>query len=160
MLRQGSVADLKSGRVSRADGHIVLAMRQHPRGVSKELRDEYVKELAPAAELLKLFLAEKRRHPGDHNYAFHAVGYERRFDLAPEALEKLKFLAERGQTQDVVFVCQCGDGERCHRELLLLLAHKLYGARTETLRFEYLVFAARIRRDGLKPAATAQHNSA
>ena len=117
--------------------------------------DEYARELSPEPELLKRFLAEKRRHGGDHNYPFHVVGYERRFHPPPAALEKLKALAERSRAEDVYLICQCGEDERCHRELLLLLARTWHGAATEPLRFAYPVFESRLRRDGLKPALGA-----
>ncbi|MCW8132299.1 MAG: DUF488 family protein [Planctomycetota bacterium] len=145
MLHQASLADLRDGGVSRDSGHVVLTMRQHPRGVEKTLRDEYVSDLAPSAAMLKEFLALKRKLNGDHNYAFHAAGYERKFGLSEKGIAELKRLAELAKGRDVYFICQCEADQRCHRELLLLLARKWYRAETSALRFEYPIFEARIR---------------
>jgi len=145
MLQQAAVQELFDGYITRASGHIVVAMRRHPRGLSKELRDEYLKDLAPAPDLFKDFLAAKRKLKGDHNYAFHTAGYERRFALTAEAIASLRRLAERSRTQDVFLICQCDERERCHRELLLLLARKWWDVETAPLRFEYPAFETRIR---------------
>ncbi|MBI3831817.1 MAG: DUF488 family protein [Planctomycetes bacterium] len=145
MLLQASVEDLKSGAVSRAAAHVVVAMRQYPRGLAKDLRDEYLRELAPEAALFKDFLALKRKLKGDHNYAFHSAGYERRFGLSADGIAALRRLAELSGKQDVCLVCQCHEDQRCHHELLLLLARKWWQAETAPVRFEYPIFEARIR---------------
>lgn len=145
MLRQASLSDVRDGTITRARGHLVLTMRQHPRGFERTLRDEYVSDLAPTPAMLKEFLAQKRKLGGDHNYAFHSVGYERRFALSSKGVEALRRLAELAKGKDVYFICQCEADQRCHRELLLLLARKWYRSETSALRFEYPIFDARIR---------------
>lgn len=145
MLLQASVEALKAGEVSRESGHIVVAMRQYPRGLIKDARDEYARELSPEPGLFKEFLALKRKLKGDHNYAFHSAGYERKFNLMADAIEHLRRLAELSRAKDVYLICQCHEDQRCHRELLLMLARKWWQAKTEPLRFEYPVFEARIR---------------
>jgi uncharacterized protein YeaO (DUF488 family) len=141
MLKQACVADLKAGRVSRKDGHIVLAMRRYPRGVSKTLRDEYLSCLGPDAALLDDLHAKKQSMP--HNEAFAAARYEERFDLSEQGRAELKRLAELSGGKDVYLICQCKPDERCHRELLMLIAQREFGARTAALRFEYPRFEKR-----------------
>jgi uncharacterized protein YeaO (DUF488 family) len=143
MLKQASVNDLKQARVQRPRDYVVIAMRRYPRGVSKLLRDEYVKELAPSAELLD-DLQRDKKELGDHNRAFERCGYNERFGVSAEGVEHLRRLAELSREKDVYVVCQCHDDQRCHRELLLMLAKKWYGAETDPLRFAYDTFAKRI----------------
>ena len=143
MLKQASVLDLKSGRVQRPRDYVVIAMRRYPRGVSKLLRDEYLKELAPPTELLDELQHEKKRL-GDHNRAFAACDYNGRFGLSGAGVEHLRRLSELSRTRDVYLVCQCKGDQRCHRELLLLLARKWFGAKTDECRFDYAGFSERI----------------
>ena len=142
MLRQASVGELKKGEVSRERGYIVLAMRRYPRGVSKTLRDEYVAALGPPAELLDELHALKKSH--SHNDAFAAARYEERFELTEPGIEALERLAELSRSRDVYLICQCKPDERCHRELLLLLAQARFRAQIAPLRFAYATYEARV----------------
>lgn len=161
MLKKASVEDLKSGAISRDQSYIVITMCHYPRGMRKELSDEYVKALAPDAGLLKDFLAAKKKHAGNHNAAFAAVRYEQRFTLDAGALAELRRLAEISQDRDVTFVCQCAPDQRCHRELLLILARRWYGAQTELRKFSYPLFERRVgdREGELAPVEAAAANS-
>jgi uncharacterized protein YeaO (DUF488 family) len=127
MLKQASVADLRSGRVTRRDGHVVIVMRHYPRGLPRELRDEYVRALAPDEVLFREFKA-RARALGDHERAFADVDYERRFRLGAAGLRELERLSELSRTRDVYLVCQCRVGDSCHRELLLRLARERFAA--------------------------------
>ena len=91
MLRQASVSELRRGTLSRRDGYIAVTMRFHPRGLRRELRDEYLGSLAPDRELFKDF----KRHQAEsgHDEAFILSRYERRFTLGAEALAHLERLA-------------------------------------------------------------------
>jgi uncharacterized protein YeaO (DUF488 family) len=144
MLKKGSISDLRSGAVSRETSYIVVAMQHYPRGVSKKLIDEYIHSLAPSRELLDDFHAAKERLQGNHNAAFQTVKYEQRFSLSTEAIAHLRRLAEMSATKDVTILCQCASDQRCHRELLLLVAKKWYGAKTELRKFSYPEFERRI----------------
>lgn len=150
MLKKGCVAQLRSGELSRADGHIVLPMCRYPRGLKKDLIDEYVKALAPGANLLDAFHAERERLGGNHNAAFLSCDYQSRFSLDETALQALRHFAEMARERDIYFVCQCELNERCHRELLLICAKRWWQAPTELRAFSYPVFEARI---GDEPAA-------
>jgi uncharacterized protein YeaO (DUF488 family) len=143
MLKKASIADLKSGAITRDDSYIVITMCHYPRGIKKELADEYVKSLAPQDELLSDFIAEKKKC-GNHNAAFAAVHYEQRFELSPEGIAELRRLADLSTRRDVTFVCQCAPDQRCHRELLLILARRWYGAATELRKFSYPLFERRV----------------
>ncbi len=144
MLKKACVADLKSRHVVREMGHIAVVMRHYPRGLSKLLIDEYVNALAPQPELLKDFLAQKRKLDGNHNAAFQTVDYEKRFRLAEDGVEHLRRLAEMSSGRDVYLLCQCAMDQRCHRELLLIAARRWFDAKTELRAFSYPAFEARL----------------
>jgi uncharacterized protein YeaO (DUF488 family) len=144
MLRQASVADLRSGAISRKDGHVVVAMRFYPRGLARELRDEYVRALSPDEVLFREFKAVERA-TGDHERAFTEVDYERRFRLSPEGRKELSRLAAMSRERDVYLVCQCVVGQACHRELLLRIADVELGAPIDVVHRAYPEFEKRLR---------------
>lgn len=133
MLEQASVSQIRSGEVSRADGRVVIAMRFHPRGLRRELRDEYRADLAPDKALFKDF----KRFQGalGHDEAFAKADYYRRFALNEDGLAALERLSR--EPGKVFLVCQCAVGERCHREILLLLAARRFGARIGRVYHDY-----------------------
>ena len=136
MLKQGSVGDIKSGRLSRSDGYLVVAMRFYPRFLRKELRDEFIADLAPQKELLHDFNAAAKQL-GNHNDSFAEVDYENRLELSPKAFSELKRLADLSKTKDVYILCVCKPGDRCHREILMLIANKLYGTKIDRVFHAY-----------------------
>jgi hypothetical protein len=85
MLRQASVSDLISDRVSRETGYVVITMRRYPRFVNRLLRDEYLSCMSPELELFEDWLSAKRRHQ-DHDRAFARSRFEERFDVGDEGL--------------------------------------------------------------------------
>jgi uncharacterized protein YeaO (DUF488 family) len=143
MLRKGTVDELKSGAISREAGHICVCMCHYPRGVAKALMDEYLKPLAPSAKLLKEF-HDAREKLGNHNAAFQSIRYDEKFSLTAEAVEHLRRLSELSKEKDVFLVCQCGQDQRCHRELLLIAAKRWFGAKTELRKFSYPGFERRL----------------
>jgi uncharacterized protein YeaO (DUF488 family) len=144
MFRKASVADLRSGSVTRAQGHVALCMRRYPRGLSKTKIDEYCGALAPSAALLDAFHSERERQGGNHNAAFLSMHYQQRFELPANAVEDLRRLAELSRNKDVFIVCQCALNERCHRELLIIAAKRWFGAAAELRTFSYPEFEARL----------------
>lgn len=142
MLKQASVSDIKRGAVERSRSYVVITMRYYPRFLRKEFRDEFLCELAPVKELLKDF-NEAQKRLDNHNKAFPAVDYESRFDLPAKALHTLQRLAEKSRTTDVYLVCICALGERCHREMLMLLAKDLFGCPIGEVFHSYPTFAGR-----------------
>ena len=155
MLQQASVDALRHGDVSRKRGYIAVTMHHYPRGLKKDLRDEYISALAPGDTLLHDFLAHVKKLGEDHNAAFEACHYEKRFGITAEGLGHLQRLIELSTSKDVYLVCQCRDDERCHRELLLMLAREWYGAKTAPLRFDYETFARRLQK---KPPANLDYS--
>jgi uncharacterized protein YeaO (DUF488 family) len=144
MLKQTSVKDIRSQFISPSDGYVAITMIRYPRALRRELRDAYIKILAPD---LKLFL-DFRKHlekTRSHELAFEGSKYERRFTLSSEALAKLKELSELSQKQDVYLVCQCAVGEHCHRELLLLTAKKMFNATIGPVHQNYPTYNQRLR---------------
>jgi uncharacterized protein YeaO (DUF488 family) len=142
MLKQASLGDIKRELIPRETSHLVVAMRYYPRFLKKELRDEFICALAPVKELLHDFNAAQRRL-GNHNQAFPEVDYERRFDLSEAGLNHLKRLASLSKAKDVYLVCICDMGQRCHREMLLLLAKELYACHIGEVFHSYPHFMAR-----------------
>jgi uncharacterized protein YeaO (DUF488 family) len=118
-------------------------MRYYPRFLRKELRDEFICDLAPAKELLTDFNAAQKQL-GDHNSSFAEVDYEQRVMFSPDALAHLERLAELSARKDVYLLCICEHGARCHREMLMLLAQKLYGCKIGEVFHKYPTFAKRI----------------
>lgn len=146
MLTQASVAQVKSGEFPRQKSHIVITMRFYPRFLRKELRDEFVSDLAPVKELLHDFNAAQKRL-GSHNPAFAEVDYESRFQLTARGREHLRRLSEMSKEKDVYLVCICDIGERCHREILMLVANKLFECNIGMVHHTYPVIMKRLAHD-------------
>lgn len=144
MLRQGPLADLRSNRIDRAKTRVVVAMRHYPRGLRRELVDEYRPELAPDPELFRAFRAAKEAAAGDHDAAFAAVRYEERFRLTVIGAAELERLARAARAGDVILLCQCSPEEHCHRDLLLLMASAWWGAPVSPPRFPLPLFRDRL----------------
>lgn len=142
-LRRAPAAELKAGRVSRHDGHIVIAMQFYPRFIPSTLRDEYCHELAPERGLFAEFKAAERRL-GDHDRAFAEVRYEARFWPGKDGRATLSRLAGQAMKDEVILICQCRLDQRCHVDLLLLFARRLHGVASPPLAAEYPVFAQRV----------------
>jgi hypothetical protein len=142
MLRQASVHQLRTGAIKRDTAYIAICMCLHPRNLPGSLRDEYQSCLAPDRELFDDF-KEKQKKLG-HNQAFAAVDYEARYQLGPDAFNELQRLAKLSEEKVVYLVCQCSTGERCHREMLLLAARELLGAKVGNIYHSYPTFQARL----------------
>lgn len=145
MLIRASVGQVKSGVVRRGPGrHLVVAMRVYPRFLPKALTDEYARALSPQPELFEKYRALKKQS-GEQNEAFEQAGYETTFALSDEGVRDLARLAGRSSTEDVHLICQCAPSERCHVDLMLLLAEQKLGAAIGALPFAYDDFRTRIR---------------
>lgn len=142
MLKQGSIGQLRSGELTRAHGYIVVAMAFYPRGLKKDLMDEYRAHLAPDRELFR----EWKEYEAEfgHEEAFKKSNYEARFTLAPDALESLRRLVDISRKKDVYLICQCEPGERCHREIVALIAQDKFKAEIAPLYNEYPTFKKRL----------------
>lgn len=144
MLRQASVSDLTMDRVNRDQGYIVITMRRYPRFVRRELRDEYLTSMSPDPKLHETWLSAKRRYR-DHNGAFGRVHYEKRFEVSEPGWADLERLCRLARRKTVYLVCHCRVGDRCHREMLLLLAREIFGAPAEEPRNDYPEFRGRFK---------------
>jgi uncharacterized protein YeaO (DUF488 family) len=145
LLKQASAKQIRSGELTRKHGYLVVAMRFYPRGLRKNLRDEYRSDLAPELKLFKDFKKNQARF--GHDRAFEKARYEKRFSLSERAMEHLRELSELSREKDVYLACQCEIGERCHREILLLLARKKFGARIGKVFHEYPTVMRRAKRE-------------
>lgn len=146
MLKQASISQIRSGEISRKLGYVVACMAFYPRGLKKELLDEYRAHLAPDRQLFSEWKEVEQK--SGHDEAFFQTKYEERFTLAPDARESLRRLVDISKTRDVYLACQCEPGERCHREMLLLYAQSQFKAEIEPPHHSYPVFQKRI--DSLK----------
>lgn len=136
MLRQATVEDIRSSRVTRRHGRIVVVTRFYPRYLQKKLVDEYASDLAPAKELLVEF-KDREKAIEDHDRAFDEISYESKFTLRSDGLDHLRSLCELARDRDVYFVCHCKIGSRCHREILMLIGSELFGAKVGRLHFDW-----------------------
>lgn len=144
MLRQASVSDLLNERVSRnRKNYIVVTMRRYPRFLNRQYRDEYVSEMSPDWKLFEDWLTAKRKF-NDHNGAFDRSHFEERFTISELGLEHLARLCAIAAKKDVYFVCQCATGQKCHRELVLMIAKKYFKVKVEKSKNEYPLFAKRL----------------
>lgn len=141
MLYRISVQDIKDKKITRRFGYIAVVMQYYPRFLPKTLIDEYTRELAPDRALFTEF-KNRENELGDHNLAFDKVEYEKRFtlsDLGFAALERLSTLAS---DRNVYLACQCSPLQKCHGDLLLLLAKVRFHAKAQHPRVLYPGFAA------------------
>lgn len=144
MLKQASVSDLIMDRVSRGrKTYIVITMRRYPRFVNRAYRDEFTPEMSPEPTLHEDWLAAKRKYD-DHNGAFARTQYDKRFTISEKGFEDLKRFSEMSKKKDVYFICSCRVGQRCHREMVLLLAKKWFKAKTDEITNRYPEFEKRI----------------
>lgn len=139
MLRRASVSEIKSGSLSKKGGLLVVTMRMYPRFLSKSLVDDYKPLLSPQKDLFERYREFKKRI-GDQNEAFELAQYQREFALSREGLKDLQALAEVSKKQDVYMICQCAKDERCHVDLMLLIAQKKWGAEIGNLPYTYHQF--------------------
>jgi hypothetical protein len=99
--------------------------------------------MSPEAKLHEDWLTAKRKYD-DHDGAFARTQYEKRFTISQEGYEHLKLFAEMSKMKDVYFICSCRVGQRCHREMVLLLARKWFKAKTDEITHRYPDFEKRI----------------
>jgi uncharacterized protein YeaO (DUF488 family) len=142
MLKQASIRQIQKMELTRQQGYLVATMCFYPRGLRKELLDEYRSDLAPDRDLFKDF--KKLQAEVGHEQAFEKSDYENRFSLSRRATEHLKELVKLSKNQDVYLACQCELGERCHREILLLIAQKEFNAEISEVFHSYPHFLNRI----------------
>jgi uncharacterized protein YeaO (DUF488 family) len=143
MLYRASVREVKNGALSRRRSHLAIVMHYYPRFIRKDQVDEYLHSLAPARDLLTEF-KDADRTGRDHDAAFHSVNYENRFFISREGAADLKRLGALAADKDVFLLCQCLAPERCHADLLLLLARHWFAAPTQAVRIRYPIFEARL----------------
>lgn len=142
MLRGATLGEIQNQQISAGDGYLVVTSRFYPRFLARSKVDEYYACLAPSKDLLKEFKRESEKV--GHDAAFQAMEYEKKFELTEEGLLELKRLSELSTRCDVFLACYCARDQRCHRDLLLLMAEKLYGAKIEPPGKPYAVFVKRL----------------
>lgn len=142
MLAQASLHQIRSGEVSKATGYIVVCMAFYPRGLNKNLIDEYRNNLAPDRQLFSEW--KEFEQTNGHEEAFRLSHYEERFKIGPDGMESLRRLVDLSKSKDIFLACQCNLGDRCHREMLMLIAAKRLSAKIGSIYKTYPVFEKRI----------------
>jgi uncharacterized protein YeaO (DUF488 family) len=142
LIKQATVEDISNSRITKRHGRIVVVTRYYPRFLKRKLVDDYEGVLAPSKALLTEFKKREDEMGDDHDGAFEDISYESKFELSESGIAKLREYAALAATQDVYFVCHCRLGQRCHRELLLLMAKQM-GAPVGRVYMEYPIFQER-----------------
>lgn len=96
------------------DGYRVLCTQYWPRGIRRELVNEYVRKLAPSRELLHAFRS------GQLDWEGYKERYLEEVDRA-DAAQEIKRLRELSTEGTVTILCVCRDENHCHRGLLKAL---------------------------------------
>lgn len=141
MLYRISVQDIKEKKITRRFGYLAVVMQYYPRFLAKTLIDEYCHDLAPDRALFTEF-KEMEKTLGDHNLAFDRVEYEKRFRLSDLGIQALERLSALSTDRNVYLACQCAPLQKCHGDLLLLLAKNHFHAKTQHPRVSYPEFPA------------------
>ncbi|MGZ3768706.1 MAG: DUF488 family protein, N3 subclade [Bdellovibrio sp.] len=143
MIKRASVAEIKDGKITKAMGYLVVTMRMYPRFLPKALVDDYRQSLSPQADLFARY-REFKKKTGDQNKSFQMAHYQEEFELSDAGMKDLAELVEISKKQNVYMICQCSLHERCHVDLMLLIAQKKFGARIGKLPFDYMTFNSRM----------------
>lgn len=103
-----------------SDGTRILITRYYPRGVRKDHFDEWVRELAPSAELLKGY------KEGIINQEQFTTQFFSQIHSSIESLEALQSISEMARQTNVTLLCYEREGEFCHRHLVnSLVLHQM-----------------------------------
>lgn len=138
MLKQAVIREIHQGKITKEQGHLVVATRFYPRFLPRASVHEYISDLAPSRTLLKEF--KEAAVKVGHNRAFIEVHYEQRFTLSAAGYWELSRLAKESARHDVYLACYCDRHLFCHRELLLLLAKNLFDIEIENTTYKYPLF--------------------
>lgn len=95
-----------------SDGTRVLITRFYPRGIRKDHFDEWVRALAPSAELLKGY-KEGTVNQEEFKMQFYTQIYS-----SIDSLEALHSISEIARHSNVTLLCYERDGDFCHRYLV------------------------------------------
>jgi uncharacterized protein YeaO (DUF488 family) len=98
-----------------------------------------INRLSPQKELFEQYRANKKQLE-DQNQAFELTKYQQKFKLTTDGLQNLQELVELSKKQDVYMICQCKQNERCHVDLMLLIAKTNFGAKIGELPYKYSEF--------------------
>ena len=93
------------------DGYRVLATRYWPRGVRKDVADEYTTKVAPSRQLLREF-----KHENLSWEAYTSLYMDEM--CTEEARSEIRRLADIAKSRTITLMCVCEDENRCHRSLV------------------------------------------
>jgi uncharacterized protein YeaO (DUF488 family) len=92
-----------------SDGQRILVMKFWPRGVSKDMVDEWMKDLGTGGELIKKWKSGK--------VSWTDFKQEYKKSLRGKT-EMLKDLARKSENGNITLLCTDKDSNRCHRTIL------------------------------------------
>jgi uncharacterized protein YeaO (DUF488 family) len=148
MLLRASISEIKNGTITKENGYLVVTMRMYPRFLAKSLIDDYKHSLSPQKELFEHY-RENKKQLSDQNQAFELAKYQQKFALMSNGLQDLRELVELSKKQNVYMICQCERNERCHVDLMLLIAEKNLGANIGKLPYKYSEFCEKLKNEKL-----------
>lgn len=93
-----------------SDGIRILVTRFYPRGVKKDHFDQWVRDLAPSAGLLKSYKLGERNW---EEFTLSLLSELRSNAASLDIIYKL-----HGQSENVTLLCYEKDGDPCHRHIL------------------------------------------
>ena len=144
MLHRATVSEVKSGKISKADGFLVVTMRMYPRFLTRQRVHEFRSALAPEKSLFDRY-REFKKQTGNQDDAFERARYQQEFELNAEGMQELKAIVEQSSTNEIYLICQCDRHERCHVDLMLLIAEKKLHAKIESPLQDYPLFRQRLK---------------
>lgn len=100
------------------DGQRILVTRFYPRGVKRERFDEWRRELAPSANLLRQY----------KDAVISEDEFVRSFIVEMNSSESRRVIAElhdRARSSTITILCYEPDGTLCHRHLLRDVIHDM-----------------------------------
>jgi uncharacterized protein YeaO (DUF488 family) len=102
----------------REDGSRILITRFRPRGLpkSQETWDQWQKDLAPSADLVKAY-----RHGHILNWSVYRAAYLKEMRQKTAEIEELAGRVRSGETITLLCSSSCLRESRCHRSLLKAL---------------------------------------
>lgn len=102
------------GPAEKDDGIRVLVTRYWPRGIKKEQKDYWFKELGTEPDLIKLWKG------GGITWDKFKKSYKDEFksENKKKFLKELKGIVKGAGGKNVTLLCACGEKDPCHRDIL------------------------------------------
>jgi uncharacterized protein YeaO (DUF488 family) len=100
------------------DGTRILVTRFYPRGVRKDHFDQWMRQLAPSAQLLKSYKL------GEKNWEQFTIALLSELRDNTDSLETIHRLHSQSNFNNITLLCYEKDGNPCHRHILKEILEK------------------------------------